>query len=689
MRGIVSCQAGATSYLKANSLIWVVPMRILATMTLCVLAVGPLQAQSVNPASAVAIATASEDWDIGYALARDTTPLTANAITWLRLRAGDAVFEEYRQFVTTHPDWPRLDRLRAASEEVIDKGHDPAAVIAWFSEDAPQTGYGAVRYAEALMTSGRIEEARAALRDAWINLRLSDEEEHDAMVAAFGDILLPYHSARVDALLWRSRREEATRMLPLLSDDQQALINARLGYLTRASDLPARVEAVSAELRQDAGFAYDRYSWLARRGERTDAVEMLLERSTSRAALGEPFRWSGWRRVLARWEMREGRAERAYILASRHFLDDGASYADLEWLSGYLQLTYLGDPSQALIHFEKALRVSSSPISVGRMQYWIGRTYEVKGEIDLAASAYSAAAEHQTGFYGLLASEKIGRPLDGSLAGVDVVIDGAPVFENDVVQAGLMLLAGGERGAAVSFFAHLGRTLDADAIAALGQHLSDIDEEYYTLLLAKTAVTRGIVIPAIYFPLHDLAQMELPVDPELALSIARRESEFNVGIGSPVGALGLMQVMPATAQEVAGNLGLSYSKPRLTSDWEYNATLGAAYLAFLTAEFGPTPVMIAAGYNAGPSRPKRWMDERGDPRLREMDIVDWIEHIPFRETRNYVMRVTESIPVYEARLSGVTGAVRFTNLLLGSKPLVRPVARPTQVRDTVRPVARP
>ncbi|MDC1399353.1 transglycosylase SLT domain-containing protein, partial [Yoonia sp.] len=136
-----------------------------------------------------------------------------------------------------------------------------------------------------------------------------------------------------------------------------------------------------------------------------------------------------------------------------------------------------------------------------------------------------------------------------------------------------------------------------------------------------------------------------------------------------------------------------YSKPRLTSDWEYNATIGAAYLAYLTEEFGPTPVMIAAGYNAGPSRPKRWIDERGDPRLLAMDVVDWIEHIPFRETRNYVMRVTESIPIYEARLSGVAGSVRFTELLLGSKPLLRPLARPaprpSPASQVIRPVARP
>ena len=667
-------------------------MRILVTLIVFALAAVPARAQSVAPQSVAAIAAADIDWSNAYAIAADADPLTAAVLTWLRLRAGDATFAEYQAFVTTHPTWPGLDNLRAASELVIDASEDPAAIIAWFANNPPQTGEGAVLLAKALTAAGEVDASYAILRDAWINLRLT-EKGHDAMVTAFGDVLARYHVARTDELLWRSRRTEAERMLPLLPDGPRALVNARLGYLSRASDLRLRIAAVPADLSLDAGLAYNRYSWLAARGERTDAVALLLDRSTSRAALGEPFRWSGWRRVLARWEMREGRAEQAYALASRHYLTDGASYADLEWLSGYLSLTYLGDPTQALGHFENALRVSSSPISVGRMQYWIGRTYAVRGEIDLAAIAYGAAAEHQTSFYGLLASEKLGRPLDPVLTGTRVALQGAAVFDDDVTRAALMLLAGGERGAAVTFFAHLGRTLDADSLAVLGQYLSDIDEQYYTLLLGKTAVTRGILIPAIYFPLHDLAQMDLPVDAALALSIARRESEFNIGIGSPVGALGLMQVMPATAKEVAGDLGLPYSKSRLTSDWEYNATLGAAYLAYLTTEFGPTPVMIAAGYNAGPSRPKRWMDERGDPRLLEMDIVDWIEHIPFRETRNYAMRVTESIPIYEARLSGVTGPVRFTKLLLGSKPLLRPLARPVRqpspASQVVRPVARP
>lgn len=677
-------------------------MTFMRNMTLAfaaILWVGPLGAQEADPQAVAAITAAQIDWDAAFDLATQADPVTAEVIAWLRLRAGDADFAEYQAFVHAHPTWPGLDGVRKAAELQIPKGYDAAQVIAWFRDNAPQTGEGATRYAEALMTSGQIEKAHEILRTAWLDLGLTDTG-FDTMIAAFGDILAPYHLARADAMLWRSRRSDAARLLAFLPADQRALAEARIGYIAGTNNMLPLYDAVPVALREDPGFAYDRYSWRAQRGDWTDAVQMLLERSTSRAALGEPFRWSGWRRVLARWEMREGRAEQAYVLASRHYLDEGAAYADLEWLSGYIALTYLGDPAGALTHFEKGANAVSGPISLSRMYYWIGRAHAVMNDTDAAALAYGAAAVHQTAFYGLLAAEKLGRPLDPLLVGEPVSWEGAPVFNQDLVRAAFMLLAGGERGAAVTFFAELGQTLEPSELAQVGAYLDHLDEQYYTLLLGKTAVTRGIMIPTIYYPIHDLVEMELPVERSLALSIARRESEFNETVGSPVGALGLMQVMPGTAEDVAGELGMPYSRGRLINDWRYNATLGAAYLAGLEERFGPTPVMISAGYNAGPGRPSSWIAERGDPRLREMDVIDWIEHIPFDETRNYVMRVTESIPVYEARLTGRTGAIAFTDLLVGTKPLLRPRVRPEpQVAEDVapamqnepalRPVARP
>ena len=678
-------------------------MRLILSTFAVLLGLNAAHAQVSDPALIEAIQLA-DDENYEAAFAAVDAPLGRDVVTWMKLRAGDGTFAEYSAFIAANPDWPAMSRLRARAERMLEAGANAGEVIAWFGDHDPETGFGAVRLAEALTAAGQINDAKAAIIAAWLDLRLS-EGGQAAILDGFADVVAPYHAERADNLLWRWLTDEATRMLPLLDEDQAALVKARIAYI-RKRGIPEAADAVPAALKRDPGLAYDRYNWLADRGERTQAVAILKGRSTSAEALGEPFRWSGWRRALARWEMREGRPQSAYDLASQHFLMDGSSYADLEWLSGYIALRYFEDPTLALKHFDAMAAAVDSPISLGRAGYWRGRTFEALGDVNAAALAFADAAKHQTSYYGLLAAEQLGMSLDPALTGRADPTDwaGADVFDNELVQAGLALLEAGERGSATQFFAQLGRQLDATDTGRLATYMETIDHSYYSVLLGKAAAARGIIVPSAYFPLHGLTELELPVDTALSLSIARRESEFNAGAGSPVGALGLMQLMPATAEEVAGFLSLPYSRARLTSDWRYNAQLGSKYLSVLEEQFGPSPVQIAAGYNAGPSRPEAWMDDRGDPRIGEADVVDWVEHIPFRETRNYVMRVTESIPVYQARLSGETGPIAFTALLVGEKIRVRPKARPLVSAEPVavvstsdapaaisglRPIARP
>ena len=666
-------------------------MRFLALTAALLASPAALFAQAVDTRGVDAVKTAvSADWDVGMAMAEDA--VTRDVISWLRLRKGDAAFADYGDFVNRRTEWPSMERVRAKGEEIMPEGLDPQFVLDWFGEAIPDSGEGAVRLAEALFATGQDAKAQMLLAEIWKTYRLS-ETGHDVMLAAYPEVLAPYHEARTDTLLWAWRTTEAERMFDVLDADQVALASARIAYIRKQGDIATRVAAVPDALKDNAGLAYDRFNWLANRGDRTEAIDILKARSVSVAALGEPFRWASWRRVLARWEMREGRAQSAYELAANHFLTEGSDFADLEWIAGYVALTYLDKPQLALTHFEVADATVDSPISEGRMQYWIGRTQDVLGNAEAANAAYAIAAQHQTGFYGLLAAEHLGMPLDANLTGKNDPANwqGAPFLQDDLTRAALMLLQAGERGSATLFFAELGKRLDATELSQLGALLSQMGEPYYEVLLGKTAIARGILIPSIYFPLHELKDADLPVPAALALSIARRESEFNAGVGSPVGALGLMQLMPATAQEVSRQIGEPYSKGRLTSDPSYNARLGSTYLRSLADEFGYSPVMMAAGYNAGPSRPKDWMDERGDPRIGEVDVIEWIENIPFRETRNYVMRVTESIPVYQARLTGQTGPIKFMELLIGEKPLVRPMARPVRVvvSEDVAPAAGP
>lgn len=588
------------------------------------------------------------------------------------LRDGYGSFADYLAFLDTHPDWPDRALLRLRAEKKL-TGREPDSVLRdFFAEAPPETGLGTIMLARVLEP----EAAEALIVDAWRSFALS-AESFSAFMAEYSELLAPHHEARLDMLLWRTRFTDAERLFPYLDDAQVALATARIAQRRQTADRTALMNAVPAALKGDPGLAFERFLAAADRGKRSDAVKILLANTGSEEALGNPQAWASWRRSLARWLMREGEAQTAYRVASRHHLGDSHARTDLEWLSGYLALTYLDDHDLALRHFRSLRDTASTPISLGRAHYWYGRTLEQMGRTEEAQASYAEGGRYQTSFYGLLAAEKAGVDMDPALTGrSDADWRDAPWAEDDVIRAAILLSASGERSLAEEFFLDIAAEMEVDDLVALSDLLSDLRAAHVATLVGKAAAERGIVLPEIYFPLHPLSRREMRIDPALALAIARRESEFDPVVASGVGAQGLMQLMPATAQEVSGWLGLRYSRDRLTSDPDFNTALGVRYLEHLMDRLGATPAMIAAGYNAGPGRPLIWSGDFGDPRTGMVDVVDWIEHIPFRETRNYVMRVSESIPVYRARLAGRTSPIRFTSMLIGEKPLIRPSIRP-------------
>jgi soluble lytic murein transglycosylase len=676
-----------------------------------ILALLPISAPAQDsPYTPVAALVTAGDWSGAATAAAAVSPAAASLVEWSRLRAGEGTFTDYQTFLAAQSHWPGLDRLRTQGEATIPQDADPRDVIAYFEDRTPRTTQGLLRLAAALTAANRAPEAEAALTAAWLADTLSAEGER-ALLAAYPDLLEPLHPARAEAMLWQRETAAAARLLPLLPDDQRLLTEARIAQIRASADRAATIAALPEDLRDHPGLAFDRFFRLADDGDYSDAAALLAARSTSAESLGQPARWSTWRATLARWAMREGRPDQAYALASAHFLapEDGANYADLEWLAGYLALRNQDDPALALTNFTRVEAAARGPITLTRAAYWTGRALEAQGD-PAAADAYARAAQYQTAFYGLLAAEKLGLPYDPAIAGTEEFPDwrDGDFLTRDMTQAMLYLLSTGDLNNAALFASRYGQDLDRTALGQLAGLFAALDEPYLAVVAGKQAADRGIIIPALYLPLHRLATLDLPVAPELALAIARRESEFNASVQSPVGARGLMQVMPGTGEEVAADLGLLYDLRRLSTDWEYSAILGSAYLAGLIEEFGQSPVLVAAGYNAGPGRPRTWMTQRGDPRTGEVDVIDWIEYIPFTETRTYVMRVTEALPAYRARLTGETGPIAFTALLNGAKPFIRPQARPvpgaTPVADTetgatpspgpapaptLRPVARP
>lgn len=641
---------------------------ILSLMLVCLAATA--QAQTGAALSRAIEAMRSGNWAAARIEARQDGPEALDVILWHYLREGKGDATEVMDFLARNPDWPGLPYLRKQSEIALTEA-GTNAVLAFFADDLPQTGAGALAHARALMAQGQEGLAEATVVLAWRTLAMT-RDEHDAFLAGWGRLLAEHHVARLDMALWKGWQKTAADMLPLVGADWQALARARLALRASEPGVDGLIAAVPEGLAAHPGLAYERFLWRVRKRRDADAVALLNEHSTSAEALGEPWAWAGDRRNLARELMREGKIAEAYATAARHFLvADGSEsdFADLEWLSGYIALRFLDRPDLAVAHFERFAETVFTPISLGRAGYWLGRAHEALGQTDAAREAYALGARYQTSFYGLLAAERGGIPPDPRLAGTETFPEWreAEFTRSSVFRAAILLLASGEVSLGERFLTHLAEGLDRTDMGRLGRMLEEMRRPHVSVMLGKRAAQYGVELPGPYYAVPpEVAGREHPVATELVLAIARRESEFDPLVVSGAGARGYMQLMPGTAREVAGWLNLDYDLDRLLTDPAYNATLGAAYLSELAEVFGGNAVMMAAGYNAGPSRPTRWIELYGDPRKGEVDMIDWIEFIPFEETRNYVMRVTESLPVYRARLGKPPHPVPFSKELTGS-----------------------
>lgn len=623
-----------------------------------ILGLSPLPAIASPEALAEALeALSARDYAAAAAAqARIDDPAAAHVVTWTRLRQGRGELAEYIEFIEDHADWPGMPYLMQRGEENIPEGTDPATVIAYFDVEQPQTGTGSLRLAAALWETDQRDAAMAEARRAWTTMSLS-EAEHDQFMVDWPRTLATYHEARLDHLLWEYEPDQARRMYPLVGDGWERLAEARLALRARRGGVDDLVAAVPADLRDHPGLNFERFIWRMREGLTDSAQELIDATSTSAEALGHPEEWSNRRRQLARELMRSGDLDGAYHVAANHHMeigDDDSDYADLEWIAGYTALR-LGRYDTALQHFNNFRAVVVSPISVGRAGYWIGRTYEAAGNAEGAALGYALGAQYQSSFYGQLAAERGGIAADRAFLGQEDFGNwrDSDFVDDDVFQAAMALFEADEIGLASRFWTHLTESLSRQDAGRLGDMALELGSPHIALRIAKRAAQNGHEIMRAYYPIYpDLVEADLPVSARLTLSIARRESEFNPAVISGAGAVGLMQVMPGTGRQMAARLNVGFSESRLFSDAGYNAVLGAGYLDYLIEEFGPNPVLIASAYNAGPSRAIRWSEENGDPWDPEVDIVDWIEGIPFRETRNYVMRVTESMLIYDAHLSG-------------------------------------
>ena len=645
---------------------WALPMLVAASVAVAAVA----DAADTRERNGLAFNEALKDvnrghWDDARAHAAEISdPVALVAVEWMRLRDGSDEWGDYLAFLEDHGDWPGLRLLRRAGEASIRSQHRPKQIVEYFAVQPPQTGHGAVRYAVALNKLGRRAEAREAIRDAWLNLPFDEEAEAEAL-RRFSTQLKNLHEERLDGLLWNGRIEEAERMLPLVGTSQKLLASARIALRNMDRGVDALIAKVPRRLRNDPGLNYERFVWRDRKDYDDEAIEMLLSASKSNESLGRPEKWAPRRFKFAHASMRDGRLSAAYQLASSHHLEEGSDFNRLEWLAGYIALRKLNDPGRAAYHFERFSEKVESPISLGRAGYWLGLAYEASGKLEAAKKAFRSSARHQGTFYGQLAAEKIGAPTDPGLVGRDQFPNWrkSDLVEDPVVRAAVLFHDSGRQPHTAWFLAHRAETLDKKGVAQLAGYARAVGAEFAAIKVAKQGVKQGDTVVEYLFPLTGIEVQDLPIPPELAISIARQESEFNERAVSPKGAIGYMQLMPRTGKELASELGLSGSIEKLLRDRETNVLIGSTYIRERLEDYGGSYVLSLAAYNAGPARVQSWLPEIGDPRDSQVDAIDWIEHLPYNETRNYVMRILEAITVYRMRMSGSPGKIHLNEIL--------------------------
>ncbi|MGF1476281.1 MAG: transglycosylase SLT domain-containing protein [Geminicoccaceae bacterium] len=577
-------------------------------------------------------------------------------------------FETYQQFLDENGDWPKSLTLRLRAEQAIDGGTLTASVLNFFADQKPVSQEGRIRYADALRRHGRLDEARPYLRDAWRTGRFSVYQERE-FLDRYGASLTPDdHRERVQELLWRGSFTEAERMIARVDGPTAALARARLALQRSTPGVDYLIDAVPEDRLSDDGLVFDRVQWRRRKGRALDAQSLLRQ---TPPMISEPSSWWRERHIHLRQRIEEEDWQGAYEIVADHRQTSGLGLAEAEWYAGWLALRFLDRPQEALRRFEGLWEKVRTPISRARVAYWAGRAAEALDDGPNAETWLRRAAGYDTAFYGQRAIERLKldqprlgeRPIEARLwsdafSGSELVrivrLLGQigdrtllPIFLRQVID---LAIEAGEVGHAVALAAEVGRP---DLMILASQQLA----------------LRGEILEVASHPIPDVPAMLNPeaftVEPALMLAVARQESRFEPTVMSPAGARGLMQLMPATAEAIARRQGIPYDPTRLLSDANYNARLAGHYLGSLLRRFDGELILAIAGYNAGPGRSIEWSRRHGDPRgMSEDERIDWIERIPFGETRNYVQRVLEGFWVYKRR----AGAGAFTTVPLAEDP---------------------
>jgi soluble lytic murein transglycosylase len=603
-----------------------------------------------------------------------TDPAARKLAEWLILRSdhNGANSKRFLAFIAANPNWPSLGMFRRRAEAMLwVENIKPEQALSFFKDSPPQSGMGRLVLARALLAQGDSEGAGALVREAWRNHTLSTDAEKQVLERYSEFLSRADHKARVEKRLFAGDKEAAIRAARRLGAADVAIAQARIALMGKGGNGKKLLEAVPADARNEPGYIFARVHLLRHDDKIAEAAQTLLAAPRDLAQVHDGEEWWVESRIMARKLLDLGDARSAYrAVAEAAEPTKENSRVERHFMSGWIALRYLDDPETAATHFARIQEVSRHPTSLARSHYWLGRVAEALQQPDQARAAYQAAAGVSASYYGQLARAKLGLAALALAPPPPKPDKQAERDRLELVHAAEILYALNERPLIIALMANIGESIDdLGTLSALGELAEQREDARGMLNLGKAALARGLPLDYYAFPTVGVPRYS-PIGPgidsAMLFAIIRQESAFNPADWSHAQAMGLMQVTPEAGRDTCKRFSCSYDVKRLKNDTPYNLQVGAAELGGVMQEYRGNYMMAFAAYNAGRGRVQEWIARFGDPRNPKVDPVDWVERIPFMETRNYVQRVMENMQVYRTRFGDNAPLTIETDLRRGA-----------------------
>ena len=575
-------------------------------------------------------------------------------VNWMYLidSQSGASFNEYFIFIKNNKDWPRINRIKYLAEHKINfDNNTPSSIIEYFTNNPPLSGFGKLRLAEALLENNQAEKSKSLVKDGFKDAELSKND-----LRYFSKIFKKFltqqdYTLRADYFAYEAKYQDLRDTIEYLNPDYQKLYNARAALFTKRS-ADNLIAQVPQYLKEDPGLIYDRIKWRRKKARFDDALTLINQSASDSLERNQYL--AKERLSIARDKIQDKEFKTAYEILKDHRLKEGSDYAEIEWHLGWLALSFLNQPDAALAHFLRMNAAVSYPISKARAAFWIGKTYKKLGQVNQANTWFKTGSQYGTTFYGQLSHKEIDEKKFSINNSFKFSEEKYEEFKknNPLAKSVIVLKELNRTRYTKDILKHLGdvdQNKTAEEISMAGLLAQDIERYDFAIQIAKNASYKNLNFLEISYPKIEVPKQikdQKILDSSVILALIRQESEFDTSATSRVGAKGLMQIMPATGKLLSKVTNIDFSREKLTRDKDYNLALGSYYISDLDDLFGSQYLAFAA-YNAGPNRVEKWIKTHGDPRKKQIDAIDFIELIPFHETRNYVQRVSENINVYE------------------------------------------